>query len=259
MEDYSKYSYKRLLGFLQEKYQYDNDRTNYALTLLSMEETSTINDLLRIYSSVFKKLPEYIYMKGYVPEYWDRPDCWAGHKEWLALELNQCLNENLLRLYKTFDEPTKEQCASFVVNLRKCNNIETVQGEVLQGKNEEYITDLKNLIAKRDDSYKVRERMKDLGPEANGFKDLEPVYVQLMKELSDSGYEKSIAETRFESQNLIDLGSQENGSKNNLMLIFYIILVVIGLILISKYGLLIIAIYIGVVIILPSLIRSGKF
>ena len=61
--------------------------------------------------------------------------------------------------------------------------------------------------------------MKDLGPEANGFKDLEPVYVQLMKELADSGYEKSIAETRFESQNLIDLGSQENGSKNYLMLI----------------------------------------
>lgn len=110
MTDYSDYSYSSLLKFLVKEDKYDNEGVNYADVLLSMSGATSIEEMVTVYNRVFKKISYYVFWHS-LPDYWFITESWDS-KQYLANELNKCYNENLLRLYKSLDNPTKDDYVS---------------------------------------------------------------------------------------------------------------------------------------------------
>ena len=197
------------MEFLEESYLRSSDSFNGTEQLISMGSAVSIDELISIYNKVFEEIPNYIYLKGFIPDYWYRPEYWAGHKEYLSIELNQCLNENILLLYKRTVNRTEDFFNACIVNLRLSDDMIQIQNEIvsLQGIYDE--NRVKKIIADRDASYKLREDMIDLYEESNGFKILLKEYELVMSELTEYGYIYSVREMRFEDEKGIPILTKE--------------------------------------------------
>lgn len=191
MQDYGNYSYSRLLTFLEEQYLRRSDKKNYAQYLLTMEDSKSIASAIKIYNKVFKKLPTFIYDGKCLPKEWYKYEQWPESSRYLALELNQCLNENILRLYKATSNPTDFFALYCIVNLRESENVNRISDEIssLQG------SDISDYINEITDT---KTRLLRIKSKIEEFKNYGKSYFSAIDILLKKGYIKSIVDKSFE-------------------------------------------------------------
>lgn len=195
MEDYSTYSYKNLLAFLHNDSRYDSDGVDYAEYLLTMSDATSISDMMAIYDKVFEKTAYYIFARTY-PKYWFITDSWKL-KQHFYYELNQCLNENILRWYKSLENPTREQCISCLINLRQSERVKKIQNEISTYDSKikisgDYFAD------KRNDLASAILKVRKLIAGSEQYRIAIEEYAVQVNELLPLGYKKSIEEKKFE-------------------------------------------------------------
>jgi hypothetical protein len=190
------------------------------------------------------KIPEFIYFKNYIPDYWHHYKCWAGHKSYLAEELNQCLNENILRLYESTSNPSTEFCLSCLANLRIEANCMAVQNKIVKMRDDIIVkTRLEKINNARN---RINTFCLDDWPynlESNGFKKAKRKYLKAKGNLSEHGFIPSIVEKKSEEEagifeKIIPTHERKIENFKNIVIVLLAILFVIAiLIIISKIGL----------------------
>lgn len=203
MADYRNYSFCRLLDFLKLEAKYDKDEVDYVEYLLSMNNAPSIDEMITIYNKVFKKISYYVFCHS-IPNNWFITDSW-GNKTYLAYELNKCLNENIFRLYKSLESPTKEDCISCIVNLRECENKTKIQNNIFLHKQFEDIHGI-DIIDLREKSYYIRRKIRKLlFPSNEEYLELRDDYVEIMDEINSLGFQYTIEDRKFEEIRGIDV------------------------------------------------------
>lgn len=115
MNKYSEYSYSRTLKLLDDWYEADTDKTNYAQALLGMNDCENIEGCFKIYKIVHKKYLRLVKSD----EHFADGDFYE--------DLNTCLNENLLRLFQQNTSIENKNALRYLVNMRHCKSIEKHQ------------------------------------------------------------------------------------------------------------------------------------
>lgn len=258
-EDYSKYSYSRVLNFFQDAYLCGSDDMNYAKYLLNMNEQSTIKALIKIYDKVMRALPDYVYGKNYVPDYWYFYEIWPGPKVNLHEDVHKCLNENILRLYHAQENPSDEFAYKCLANLRLGPNTDEIHREIIskQGSLDSLVVE--QISNTRKGVNDIRFDSFDYGAGSNGMKLLEERYVNCRKYLSQYGYIASIIEKTFENNKGVYYADANEDKRNKfigLMLLIIIILIVIVVLMFIADNLLSIILFIGACLALPKLIKG---
>lgn len=272
MEDCSRYSYSNLLKFFQIEDRYDSEGVNYADYLLSMGDAKSIDEMITIYNKVFKRIAYYVFSRT-LPDYWFITDSWHKY-QYLAIDLKEYFDENLLRWYKSLQSPREEECIMCIVNLRDCYSKTKIQNDIILHKKFEELHGLMEIIVERDNSYSVRTKIRKLIPRTEDYSEMKSQYADLMDELLSYGYKYSIEETKFEEIRGINIKKEvevnikkreaaelEEKKKNSIDIFtsIIILIVVIGLIfLVSKIGILGIIIIIGFIGAIPKLFLTGK-
>ena len=182
MQDYSNYSYSRLLTFLEEQYLRCSDNINYAQYLLTMKDATSIASVIKIYDVVFEKLPSYERNDGEI-----------------CLELNQCLNENILRLYNATSDPTDFFALSCIVNLRECENVEQITDEISSSQGNDISDFINEITSAKIKLLKIKSEIENFSIGTNGYKKYENEYFSTLDILQNKGYKKSIVDKKFES------------------------------------------------------------
>ena len=191
-----------------------------------------------------------------MPSYWHRPAYWSNYREYLALELNYCLNENILRLCKSFVNPTKEQCISCLVNLRYCEEIQSFQDNIISTYQYGDKNELIDVSSKRDRVHKIREEIYEFATNTNRYSELKDEYVLLMRELKSQGLIKTVGESEFEvEKDLYNGGSFSTGQKIFLIIVLFALI----LIVLSKVDFMAVIIIIGLVICCIGALFGKKF
>lgn len=150
MNDISKYPFKRLLVYLDERGRQTNEELDWAGYLLSMNQANSIVKLIGIYNNVFTILASFILRTKKLPDNWYQTERLGIGNAYLFDELCQCCNDNILRLFKECKNPTKEQCITFLVNLRNGgDNVVKIQNEIINNIHDElndiyYFTSVRN-------------------------------------------------------------------------------------------------------------------
>ncbi len=244
MTDYSKYSYSRLLEFLEGRYIHDTDSVNYANYLLNMESQTTIKALITIYDKLMLKLRIYVYGEKYVPDYWFLFEVWAGQKSYLAFDLHKCLNENILRLYMNEQNPSEQFCYNCLANLRYCDNMDNIHNMIIEKQGGLDDTVLSNIKNTREGVYNLRNEAFEYGPGTNGMKLIEERYRNCRDFLDKYGYLESIIEKTFEINKQIFIGKPIQFTWKTITFII-IVCVVIGALAYIDFDPLKIVIFIG--------------
>lgn len=194
--DYSSYSYKRLLDFLKLEDKYDSEGVNYVDILLSMEDAYSLIELMNIYNRVFKKIAYYIFCRN-LPGYWYLTNSWST-KKYLFYELNQCLNENILRWFKGLNHPTDKHFISSIVNFRESNSLIRIQKELIMQYKAMNTDEIEGIINIRNHSYTLKKEFGKIET-LNDF-DYYKDYSDTMSKLLYYGYIKSIEEIIYEEK-----------------------------------------------------------
>lgn len=272
MTDYNNYSFKRLLDFLVLEDKYDKEGVDYAEYLLLMNKASSLDDMFAIYNKVFEKISYYVFCHS-IPEYWFIPDSW-GNKKYLVYELNNCLNENISRLYECLESPTKEDCISCIVNLRESDNKTTIQNKIILLKQIGDIHGL-DIIDLREKTYSIRRKIRKLVyPTKEEFFELRDEYVDIMDEINTLGYKYTIEDKKFEEIRGIDVNKlikrkrekerieekteRKNSIISTILVIVLMILIVFIFCILSTVGIFGIIIIIGLLGAIPKLFLTGK-
>lgn len=262
MTDYSKYSYQRLLEELESAYLHGNDKQNYAALLLSMEDKSSVKLLVDIYDDVFMALPAYIYLPQYVPDYWHLFKLWAGKKDYLGYELNQCLNENIQRIALIQEEKTESFGYQCMVNLRPCDGMKTISQKIAE---QYHLTDNDKLERIEKCQYVVFDAPFeafgfDIG--TNGMNILQDKYLEAIDCLEKYGFIKSVIENRFERLKIVlkrtpkqDVEEKRNNVTTCSVLVLAVVILV-GVILYFNVDLLGIMLFVGALFALPKMISK---
>ena len=129
MEDYSAYSYSKLLKYLDERGSHNGEGRKYTDYLLSMGDAESIDGIIEIYNNVFRKIADLIFHSA-LPREWYHVATWNPNDLYLAEELNQCLNENILRLYKAQQDATDSIGLTCLANLREAKNADSIHNEL---------------------------------------------------------------------------------------------------------------------------------
>lgn len=256
MTDYNKYSYSRLLEFLEERYMHDTDSLNYAKYLLNMESQTTITALMTIYNKLMLKLRIYVYGEKYVPDDWYIFEVWAGQKSYLAFDLHKCLNENILRLFMNEQNPSEQFCYNSLANLRYCDNMDKIHNMIVEkqgGLDNSVLCNLKNT---REGVYNLRKEAFEYGPGTNGMKLIEDRYRNCRDFLAKYGYLESVIETTFEAKKQIYIGKPLQFNWTTTITIIIIVCVVICALAYIDFDPLKIVIFIGACLALPSLVKG---
>lgn len=158
MKDYSQYSYRRMLQYI-EKRCIELGWSNRIDYVLSMENAETMEKLIDIYNHVFQYLAILFFGTKKVPHGWYIVKTWGYNNEYLLEELNYYLNENILKWYKRLENPTNKQALSAISNLRKAKNIVVVERELLSLSKPYAYNGVKTLIRNREKLYELREKL----------------------------------------------------------------------------------------------------
>lgn len=142
--DYSKYSYQRLLEYIDKKVQQRGADIDLVQYLLTMEHAKSIEELVEIYNKTFRNLAILFYDSEDLPYNWYDVRTWGYQKDFILVELNCCFNENLLNWFKKQNGSTRELVNKCLVNLRNNNNLIEVEGEIIKSISD---TDFQNGIA----------------------------------------------------------------------------------------------------------------
>lgn len=258
-EDYSKYSYSRVLDFLQDAYLCNSDNINYAKYLLNMNEQSTIEALIKIYDKVMRALPDFVYGKNYVPDYWYFYELWPGPKVNLHEDIHNCLNVNILRIYLAQENPSDEFAYKCLANLRLGPNTDEIHRTIIstQGSLDSLVVE--QISNTRKGVNDIRHESFNYGAGSNGMKLLEEKYVNCRKYLSQYGYIASIIEKTFEYKKGVYYAESSEDKRNKIIGLIIVIIVLALLLVLIMYiadNLLGIILFVGACFALPKLIKG---
>ncbi len=139
MNDFSEYKYGRVLRFFDAYYPYDTEDIHYSEVLLSMNNCSSIDELITIRERLKKKIktikaePLSKMPKEIIEE--SIKFCSIHDTLYTALEsnlrsdVNSCYDENVLRLLRETKEITANFCGECFLNLSDC--VERSENKVL--------------------------------------------------------------------------------------------------------------------------------
>lgn len=193
---YSNYSYKRLLDFFKLEDKYDSEGISHANILLSMEDVYSLIEMMNIYNRIFKKIAYYIFCRN-LPNYWFLSNSWST-KKYLLYELNQCLNHNILRRFKAIESPTENDFKSSLVNLRESNDMFSIQKELINHFNSIKGDEVESIISIRNHLFALRNKIGKI--ETLNNYDYYTDYSDTMSKLLYFGYIKTIEEEIFEEK-----------------------------------------------------------
>lgn len=207
MTDYSKYSYRKLLEFFELEDRYNKKGVDSVGYLLSMSNAKSIDELIAIYNNVLKKIAYYVYCRQ-ESDTWFMTESW-GEKSYLAIELNDCFNENIDRWYKSIENPSKEDCILCVVNLRESNNKSKIQSNITSYHYLEDLHDLALILADREDVYTIIKQIRSINHYSlDSYPKLKEEYIAVMEKLLSYGYKKTVIEDKFEELRGIDIDKE---------------------------------------------------
>ena len=193
---YSNCSYKRLLDFFKLEDKYDSEGISHANILLSMEDVYSLIEMMNIYNRIFKKIAYYIFCRN-LPNYWFLSNSWST-KKYLLYELNQCLNHNILRRFKAIESPTENDFKSSLVNFRESNDMFSIQKELINHFNSIKGDEVESIISIRNHLFALRNKIGKI--ETLNNYDYYTDYSDTMSKLLYFGYIKTIEEEIFEEK-----------------------------------------------------------
>lgn len=134
MNKYGKYTYGRTLRFFEAYYPYDTEDVHYADVMLSMNQCTTIDELIEIRErlrgkikkiggvDILDKLPKKLIeslskstSSSNVYQHWT-----ITVQDNLRIDVNSCYDENLFRLFNESKEITEKICGECFVNMTYC-------------------------------------------------------------------------------------------------------------------------------------------
>ena len=194
-KDYSLYSYGDFLEYLDREYEHSTDPTDYADVMLKMNSTKSFNKLLSVYNVLDELEP----LKD--SDYSESKQRISVYEVIYKIDyeaLNQCYNENLVRLYKELDGHDKKIFSKYYINIRECKNSNTFKSELLRTAKCSFGIDYSTLAAEIDDKkssyYESIGRIQYLEKGTNGYKKEEKVYFTLLNFIKKAGYIRSKSE-----------------------------------------------------------------
>lgn len=179
MNDYSNYSYGRILRFFDAYYPYDNEDIHYSEVIISMNQCSTIDELISIRERLkekVKKITDFkILPKDIIKELSiiNNRQLYGSIQDNLIHDIDSCYDENILRLLSESDNITEQLCGECFINLSYCFELSENKDLIIQLANERAKIDVSELlvtIAKRYESFKEHWiEFKRFNKEMNGY------------------------------------------------------------------------------------------
>lgn len=130
MKDKSLFSYSKLLEAVEIASQQYEIEGEFVQRLLSMEDATSINYMIKTYNNIIKILSISNFESKTVPMLWYQIDCWKNMYQNLYHDLNQYFNECILSWFKNQDKPTDVQYKTAISNIRYSANAETIQSDI---------------------------------------------------------------------------------------------------------------------------------
>lgn len=244
-------NYSTLIDFLDNAHEKDTEGKNHSDILLSMQNSTSIKELVCIYDKVFKRLVRLTYGEdeSRFPSYWYKPVFWMENRGYLAEELDNYLNCNILRLLKNNLSKSNELFIACLLNIRNGSNKENTQRELFSLCNDFSEDNVNEFIKIRDDYYATINEFEKVDVGTAAYKELHKKYSALIKRLSKNGYKKSIREKAFEN---------EKGIFNTkLFLIITSIIIISSIISLIMFGKYVFIIFIAFIM-LNNMVFKGK-
>lgn len=214
MTDYRQHRYEILLEYIDKGRQQFGEEADFAEYLLSMEEAPSINNLIKIYNTIYQLLIAVRLNTRKVPKGWYTPYLWGTKHEYNIELLNQYLNENILRWFVKQAAPTADQCRCCLANLRVCNNIESVYYKILCNSIYKEEIAKENIIIKINYHYSNRiEYIKNYSGKAYLLKR----YIDNSKFLAAYGRIFDVSEIAFGKENGVSYENFAEEYRNNLI------------------------------------------
>ena len=135
MTDCSQHRYKDLLEYIQKGCQQLGEDRDFAKYLLSMEQAESVEKLIKTYNTIYKLISAVRFESRTVPYGWYVPEKWGTKYESMIYDLNNYLNESILKWFEKQENPTAEQYTCCLANLRESNNINTINHKLIQCNN----------------------------------------------------------------------------------------------------------------------------
>lgn len=124
---------------------------------MNILRAESIERLIKLYGNCYKVLAYLFYGSKTIPSNWFVTDTWGYKNGWLVDELNYCLNENILRLYKRQENITDEQAIMCISNLRNAINTQEIETKILSTSNPNVDCGIENLSRIRNSHHKIRK------------------------------------------------------------------------------------------------------
>ena len=207
MEDYNNLY---LFDYIAKGCKRRNEDRDFVGHLQSMEQVDSIEKMITIYNNIYKLLAVLILNTTNLPRFWYVTKRLGIGNEYLFDELSQYLNNNILRLYNSYRNPTKEQTLSCIANLRECKNTNAIQNKIQQKSNSAYVMEIQALQTSRLFQYRSREDI-ELYKKEYQLKQ----YRNLSKILAYNNRVFDIAETSFGIDNNIKYEGLADEYKND--------------------------------------------
>lgn len=205
MSKYDLYCCSSLLNYFDSLYENDTDHTNYSEYLLSMQNSSKIEHLIKIYDRVLWKF--IVSFNGFGDEelvtktWYDINTLPSNTKPYLD-QLNCFLNENIARLFQS-QEYSDTFAIKCFLNIREASNA-SIMREMIFSKCS------KNVISKKGEIMSsltiVNEAPNYVSPynlDTNGCIEHKKIYIEKIKYLINNGYIRSKKDSDFEKKTQI--------------------------------------------------------
>lgn len=153
--NHHKYPSQRLLECIKKTSEQFEIKGDHAQKLISMEQATSLEELIKTYNNVLKILVISNYGKKKVPQNWYIVESWNVYNQSYVEDLRQCLNENILSWFERQESHTSEQCVKCIANLRKSRNAEDIQSLLLLTAGIKLTDDIDlSIIPRRKEFYK---------------------------------------------------------------------------------------------------------
>ena len=205
MSNYKSYSCYNLLKYLDSWYEHDTDRTNYAEYLLTMQNVSSVKDMIGIYNRVlWKFILNYngLGKEDLVSNTWYDINMLSDDTKIYWRSLDVFLNENIERLFNS-QEYSDKLAYECITNLREARNCAGIRNYIFS-KSSDIVTSSKDKIM--SSLAVINEAPDHISPynlDTNGYLDYKSKYIENVKYLISLGFVRSIKDTTFEMKTKI--------------------------------------------------------
>lgn len=205
MSNYQSYSCYNLLKYLDSWYEHDTDRTNYAKYLLTMQNASSVKEMISIYNTVLWKF--ILNYNGWgkedlVSNTWYDINMLSDDTKVYWGSLDVFLNENIERLFNS-QEYSDKLAYECITNLREARNCVGIRNYIFS-KSSDIVTSSKDKIM--SSLAVINEAPEHISPynlDTNGYLDYKSKYIENVKYLISLGFVRSIKDTTFEMKTKI--------------------------------------------------------